>query len=365
MDGILVYQHIRALLEDGAIASCNPAVSPAQVQPASLDLRIGTLGYRVRSGFLPETATVAERLEETTLYTFDVTDGAVLEKGHCYVFPLLERIEKPLPYTIRANPKSSTGRLDLFTRLLGDHCGRFEMLPPGYTGPLYLEVVPRSFPVKLQTGTSLSQIRFAAGDAVLSDDALRAEYERSPLLFRDDGSPIPLGEVRIDDGLCMGICLSNDRDVQGPIGYEARRYSRVLDVSATGAHDWRDFFKPIEPSHDGHLIVEPEEFYIFASKERVRIPRHLAAEMAAYDVGIGELRTNYAGFFDNGFGGAQGTRAVLEVRPHDVPFLVEDGQVFFKLQFFKSLEEPDVAYGDAKLESHYQGQGLRLSKHFA
>ncbi len=364
MDGILVYQHIRALLEDGALASCNPAIAPAQVQPASLDLRIATRGYRVRSGFLPENATVADRLEESTLYTFDVTDGHVLEKGHCYVFPLLEHVEKPLPYTIRANPKSSTGRLDLFTRLLADHCGRFEQAPPEYTGPLYLEVVPRSFPVRLQTGTSLSQIRFAAGNAMLTDDELRAEYEREPLLFRDDGSPIPVDEAKIDDGLCMGVALKRDKDVTGAVGYQARKYSAVLDMSETDAHDWFEFFDAIEEPKRGRMIVEPEEFYIFASKERIRVPRHLAAEMTAYDVGIGELRTNYAGFFDNGFGGSTGTRAVLEVRPHDVPFLVEDGQVFFKLQFFRTLEDPDVAYGDARLESHYQGQGLRLSKHF-
>lgn len=364
MDGILVYQHIRALLEDGAIASVNPAISPSQVQPASLDLRLGTIGYRVRSGFLPETTTVAERLEEMTLYTFDVTDGAVLEKGHCYVFPLLERIEKPLPYQIRANPKSSTGRLDLFTRLLADRCGRFETVPPDYTGPLYLEVVPRSFPVRLRTGCSLSQIRFAQGDSVLSDDELRAEYERAPLLFHADGSPIPVEQARIDGGLCMGVGLRRDADLTGPIGYQARSYSSILDMGNVDAHDPLEFFDAIEAPRKHRLIVEPEEFYIFASKERVRIPRHLAAEMTAYDVGIGELRTNYAGFFDNGFGGEKGTRAVLEVRPHDVPFLVEDGQVFFKLQFFRTLEEPDVAYGDARLESHYQGQGLRLSKHF-
>ena len=363
MHGILVYQQIRELLDSGALQS-NPAIAPAQIQPTSLDLRLATRGYRVRSGFLPATAPVDEFLDGSTLYTFDLGDGAVLEKGHCYIIPLLERIERPLQYLIRANPKSSTGRLDLFTRLLADRCGRFEEVPAGYTGPLFLEVVPRSFPVRVRSGLSLCQIRFVEGNAMLTDDELRAEYERQPLLLRDDGEPIPLDHVNIDRGLTMGVALRADRDLRGPIGYVARRYTNVLDMMGDGAHDPRAFFETIQPPADGRLVVEPEEFYIFASKERVRIPRHLAAEMNAYDVGIGELRTNYAGFFDTGFGGDHGTRAVLEVRPHDVPFLVEDGQVFFRLQFFKTLSEPAICYGDGPLGSHYQTQGLKLSKHF-
>jgi dCTP deaminase len=362
-NGILVYQQIRALIDSGALSS-TPAIAPTQIQPSSLDLRLATRGYRVRSGFLPENVRVADRLEEVSLYAFDLADGAVLEKGHCYVVPLLERIERPLPHLIRANPKSSTGRLDLFTRLLADRCGRFETVPPGYTGPLYLEIVPRSFPVKVRTGLSLCQIRFSEGRSSLSDDELREEHARNPLLFDDAGRPLPPDRLRIDHGLMMGIALRRDRDLQGPVGYVAKRYTGVVDMQNEGGHDPSAFFDAIAESKNGQLIVAPEEFYIFASKERVRVPRHLAAEMAAYDVGIGELRTNYAGFFDNGFGGEQGTRAVLEVRPHDVPFLVEDGQVFFKLEFFRTQQLPDVAYGEAQLSSHYQGQALKLSKHF-
>lgn len=363
MDGILVYQQIRDLIQQGHLVS-NPPIAPAQIQPSSLDLRLATRGYRVRSGFLPENCRVADRLEETTLYTFDLADGAVLEKGHCYIVPLLERIERPMPWLVRANPKSSTGRLDLFTRLLGDHCGRFEQVAPGYTGPLYLEIVPRSFPVKVRTGLSLCQVRFGQGNAALSDDELRAEYRRGPLLFDDRGEPLPLDRVRIDDGLCMGVAIRADRDIRGPIGYVARRYAGVLDMAQENHHDWDDFFDAIPEPRLGRYIVEPEEFYVFASKERIRVPPHLAAEMVAYDVGIGELRTNYAGFFDNGFGGEHGTRAVLEVRPHDVPFLLEDGQVFFKLRFFRTQQKPEVVYGDKRLSSHYQGQALKLSKHF-
>jgi len=362
-NGILVYQQIKALIERGALTS-SPAIAPTQIQPSSLDLRLATRGYRIRSGFLPENVRVADRLEEMTLYAFDLTDGAVLEKGHCYIIPLLEQIAEPLPHLIRANPKSSTGRLDLFTRLLADRCGRFETVPPGYTGPMFLEIVPRSFPVRVRTGLSLCQIRFSDGQASLTDDELRAEHGRSPLLFDDRGEPLPANKLRIDRGLMMGVALRKDRDIQGPIGFVAKRYTGIVDMQEEGGHDAADFFTPLPEAKDGRLIVEPEEFYIFASKERIRVPRHLAAEMVAYDVGIGELRTNYAGFFDNGFGGEKGTRAVLEVRPHDVPFLLEDGQVFFKLEFFKTQQIPDVVYGDRRLSSHYQGQALKLSKHF-
>lgn len=361
--GILVYQQIRALIADGALSS-SPTIAPTQIQPSSLDLRLATRGYRVRSGFLPENVRVADRLEEMQLYTFDLTDGAVLEKGHCYIVPLLERIEKPLPYLVRANPKSSTGRLDLFTRLLADRCGRFETVPPGYTGPLFLEIVPRSFPVRVRTGLSLCQIRFSFGPSALSDDELRAEHARSPLLFDDRGVPLPADKLRIDRGLMMGIALRQDRDIQGPVGYVAKRYTNIVDMQNEGSHDADAFFEPIAEPRNGRIVVEPEEFYVFASKERIRVPKHLAAEMVAYDVGIGELRTNYAGFFDNGFGGELGTRAVLEVRPHDVPFLLEDGQVFFKLEFLRTMEPPEIVYGDRRLSSHYQGQSLKLSKHF-
>ena len=363
MSGILVYQQIRDLIKSGALAS-TPGISESQIQPSSLDLRLATRGYRVRSGFLPENCRVADRLEEMTLYAFDLTDGAVLEKGHCYIVPLLERIDQPLEQLIRANPKSSTGRLDLFTRLLADNCGRFETVAPGYTGPLYLEIVPRSFPVKVRTGLSLCQIRFSDGQASLTDDELRAEHERSPLLFDDKGQPLGADQLRLDNGLMMGIATRRDHDITGPIGFVAKRYTSIINMEDENGHDADAFFEPLQEPQGGRLIVEPEEFYIFASKERIRIPNHLAAEMCAYDVGIGELRTNYAGFFDNGFGGEQGTRAVLEVRPHDVPFLLEDGQVFFKLEFFKTQEPPEVIYGDHRLSSHYQGQALKLSKHF-
>ena len=280
------------------------------------------------------------------------------------MLPLLEQVRRPIDCTIRANPKSSTGRLDIFTRLLADHSGRFETAPPGYVGPLYLEVVPRSFPIRVRTGQSLTQIRFVRGNPELTDRELRAEYERSPLLWRDARTPIPAEQVLFDGGLSMRLALARDADVSGPVGYEALSHTAVVDLQMERHYDWRQFFRAIEAPPRSRMIVQPEAFYIFASKERVRVPRHLAAEMAPYDVGMGELRTNYAGFFDNGFGGANGTRAVLEVRAHDVPFLVEDGQIFFRLRFYRGVESPEFAYGEGGLGSHYQGQSLRLSKHF-
>jgi dCTP deaminase len=359
--GILVRQQIQALIRDQAIQAPLP-IEDSQIQPASLDLRLGTHCHRIRTGFLPERCTVEERLEELTLFRFELGEGAVLERGHCYLVPLLEHVDLPPGLHAQSNPKSSTGRLDIFTRLLADHTDRFETVPKGYRGPLYLEVVPRSFSIRLKTGLALNQLRFAEGQARIEGEELFQLHQESPLLFDDSGRPIDIPRKAVDSGLTMGIALAPDEEIGDIIGWRARRYTDVLDLSREKAYEPLDFFEPIHAPRDGRLIVEPEEFYIFASKERVRVPPHLAAVMAPYDVGIGELRTNYAGFFDNGFGEPRGTRAVLEVRPHDVPFLVEDGQAFFKLDFFHCLDIPERLYGlDG---SHYQGQALKLSKHF-
>ncbi len=359
--GIFARQQIRQLVDEGALLA-EPPIEERQLQPASLDLRLGTRCHRVRTGFLPEKCTVQERLDELTLFTFDLHEGAILERGHCYVVPLLESAKLPADVLAQSNPKSSTGRLDIFTRLLADRTDRFETLPAGYEGPLFLEVLPRSFSIRLQTGLCLNQLRFLRGKPELSREELLSVHRETPLLFDDRGEPIR-GEAAIqEDGLTMGVALASDEEIGDIIGYRARRYTDVLDMTQDGTHDPLDFCEPIPAPKDGRFIVEPEEFYIFASKERVRVPKELAAVMLPYDVGIGELRTNYAGFFDNGFGDPTGCRAVLEVRPHDVPFLVEDGQAFFRLQFYHSLAVPDRSYGEGG--SHYQGQALKLSKHF-
>jgi dCTP deaminase len=363
-DGILVHREIRDLLESGAVRASVP-VRPEQIQPASLDLRLGEYAVRVRTGFLPENDTVERRLEDLSLYRFDLRAGGVLEKGQIVLVPLLEEVHLPERLRARANPKSSTGRLDLFTRIVADRASRFDELPEGTRGRLWVEVAPRSFPVRVRTGTSLNQIRFFRGESSLDDAGVRALYERTPLLYGDDGRPLPADAVRFDgDG---GIFLRIRLRGEGPVGFRAKPFSGIVDLSATGAHDPSDFWEPVFAPRRS-LIVEPEAFYILASSERVVVPPDHAAEMLPYDVGIGELRTNYAGFFDNGFGWNRtpkpGTRAILEVRAHDVPFLVEDEQVFFRLKYFRTTETPDVLYGQAEARSSYADQDLTLSKHF-
>ncbi len=363
--GILVDHQIEELIASGAIRGDEP-VGPGQIQPASLDLRLGSHGYRIRSGFLPEDGPIEKKLEKLMLYPVDLERGVVLEIGQAYLFPLVESLALPASLSARSNPKSSTGRLDLFTRIITDRSSRFDDIAAGYHGPVYLEVVPRSFPVRVRPGLTLNQIRFFDGPCEVQDKELRAEHERAPLLFDRGGEPFSSERIVFDDGLVMRVGLqgSTPADV---IGYRARRYTPIVDLAEVGALAIDEFWEPIRTS-DSSLILEPEEFYIFASRDRVRVPPHLAAEMVAYDVGMGELRTNYAGFFDNGFGHGrgelQGTAAVLEVRPHDVPFLIEDNQVFFKLKFYRTKSQPRRLYGDASLGSSYQGQGLRLSKHF-
>jgi dCTP deaminase len=361
--GILVAQQLRQLIEGGVVRAEAP-VEERQLQPASLDLRLGRVAYRVRTGFLPERCTVEERVRELSLYELPLEDGAILERGHCYLVPLEESLALPADLDIwaQSNPKSSTGRLDVFTRLLADRCSRFESVPRGYAGPLWLEILPRSFSVRVQRGLCLNQLRFFAGRPELSREELLAWHDEAPLLFDDRGQPLAFASHSLENSLTMGVALAPDAEIGDVVGWRARRYTGAVDMTQERAHDPLEFFEPIRAPRDGRYIVEPEEFYIFASKERVRIPAELAAVMLPYDVGIGELRTNYAGFFDNGFGEPSGTRAVLEVRPHDVPFLVEDGQAFFRLAFYHAQELPERSYGQGG--SHYQGQALELSKHF-
>jgi dCTP deaminase len=363
-EGILVDREIRELWDRGAIRAGTPQ-ERGQVQPSSLDLRLGAVAHRIRAGFLPEEETVAERLEELTLDTLDLAKGAVLETGGIFLIPLLERLALPAEISARSNPKSSTGRLDLFTRVLIDRNARFDDVPGGYRGDLFIEVAPRSFPVRARTGDRLTQQRFFRGNCALTDAELRALAEMETLAFDEAGKAIPASKLLFDGdgGLAFRLQLSG----RAAVGFRARRFTGVIDLASEGSCDPAEFWDPVF-SRRGSLIVEPEQFYIFASKERIRIPVGYAAEMLPIDVGVGELRTNYAGFFDPGFGGhvdgVAGTPAILEVRPHDVPFLVEDGQVFFRLRFFRCTSEPTVPYGEAAAGSHYGRQRLALAKQF-
>ncbi len=375
--GILPYQDIKRLIAARTIEA-SPPIEDRQIQPASLDLRLGHKAYRLISSFLPELSTISSRLNvldfyqsDLVMYEMDLTGGAILEKGHVYLVPLLETLKLPNTIRARANPKSTTGRLDVFTRIVTDLNAGFDEIRAGYRGPLFLEVVPRSFAIKVRTGQSLNQIRFVRGEATVTDTMLRTLHRRTPLLYHNDPSRKAVGnrDFRAEHGLFLRIDLKgDDRTDSRVIGYRAKKNSHVIDLSKVGHYAAGDFWEPLHRHRHDSLLLEPEEFYILASKERIRVPAGYAAEMVAYEAACGELRTHYAGFFDPGFGyGARGeikgTQVVLEVRPHDVPFLIHDGQTFFKVVYDRMQDAPEQLYG-VGLGSSYQQQALTLSKHF-
>lgn len=377
--GILPYQHLKDFVANGLIWADLP-IEDRQIQPASLDLRLGTKAYRLLSSFLPEQTDITSRLNvmdlyqsDLVMYEIDLTQGAILEKGHVYLVPLLEHLKLPPKIRGRANPKSSTGRLDIFTRVITDLNVGFDEIRPGYSGPLYLEVVPRSFTIRVQTGLALNQLRLISGRPVVSDSDLRTLHRKTPLLFHNGeperpNQPLASREARINQGLFLRIDLQGS-DVRGGtiVGYRAKKNSHVVDLSKIGHYAAMDFWEPIARHPKTTMLLEPEEFYILASKERIQVPAGYASEMVAYEAACGELRTHYAGFFDPGFGVTRGprkgTQVVLEVRPHDVPFLIHDGQTFFKVIFERMAAPPTQLYG-AAIGSSYHAQGLTLSKHF-
>ncbi len=365
-DGILIDAELRAELgrRIRPVAGA-PSIDPAQVQPASLDLRLGPVAHRIRAGFLPEHAGIEDRL--ATLATSRVSlekDGGVLERGLVYLIPLEEELELPDDWYGRFNPRSSTGRCDLFTRVLVPGHPRFDETPRGFEGRPWIEVAPLSFPVRLRRGDRLTQLRLQRGPSGLSREELIAAHGRTPLAH-DGDRPLRADELRFDDD--GSLLLRVGLEGRDPCGWRAARNTEVVRFAEHGVHDAADFWEPLR-SRQGRCVLEPESFYIFASKERVTVPPDLAAEMLPIDVGIGELRNNYAGFFDPGFGwsetGAGGTPAVLEVRAHDVPFLVEDGQVFFRLRYFRLAGTPRAIYGAGRDGPSYRGQDLTLARPF-
>lgn len=388
--GILPVQKLKLLHELGIISSDEKyPILEDQFQPNSIDLRLGEVAYRVRCSFLPENDTVHDKVEKLRMYEVPITDGAVLEQNCVYIIPLLEKLKMPRSnatiqkalfngneeasevklgsvetLSAKANPKSSTGRLDVFTRVITDYSHRFEEITPGYEGGLYLEVVPKSFSIKVKTGQRLNQLRVRHGFEVLSDQDLLRVHGSDPLLFNEEQKPVSMEKIKVNQGLFMSVHLKGKKGEI--IGYKAKKHNNYIDLDHIGHYEVDEFWEPIYANQNDQLILEPEAFYIFASKERIRVPAHLACEMMAYDTGSGELRTHYAGFFDSGFGGSvedKGARAVLEVRSHDVPFMIEDGQTMFSMQFEPNAERPDFVYGD-EIESNYQGQDLKLGKHF-
>lgn len=357
--GILPDSAISALFDRGHLKS-EAALDVDQIQPASLDLRLGATAFRVRASFMPgPDHLVADKLDRLRLHVIDLTEGAVLETGCVYIVPLLESLDLPLGLSASANPKSSTGRLDIFTRVITDHAQEFDKVPPGYRGPLYLEISPRTFPVVVRRGSRLSQIRFRVGHALLSEVDLKRLHDSDMLVASD--------KVNVSGG---GIALSIDLKGTGPdglIGYRGKHHTAVIDVDAKNVHDMHDFWEPLYSRGRDELILDPDEFYILVSREAVHVPPLFAAEMTPFDPLVGEFRVHYAGFFDPGFGhadaGGGGSRAVLEVRSHEVPFILDHGQIVGRLVYEHMLERPEGLYGTG-VGSNYQAQGLKLSKHF-
>jgi dCTP deaminase len=361
--GVLPSQAIEKMVAEGRIRSRVP-VRADQIQPSSIDLRLGSEAFRVRASFLAGgAATITSKLEQYRLHTLDLTRPAVLEKGCVYIVPLQEELALPANISGKANPKSSTGRLDIFTRLITDEGRQFEIVPAGCQGRLFAEVVPRTFSVVVREGERLSQLRLFQGDYAPSDVLLRQLENEETLVYLPDDTR---GEANIQNGLRLSVDLAGD-PADGIIGYRAKKHAPLIDLARVQYYDIDEFWDPIRRNDSHTLILDPEDFYILASRERVRIPALYAAEMVPFDATIGEFRIHYAGFFDPGFGygsgDINGTRAVLEVRSHEVPFIMEDGQVVASLVFERLLERPRLLYGEG-IGSSYQRQGLKLSKHF-
>ena len=358
--GVLPSQALREAIQQGIIGAAEP-ITDDQVQPASLDLRLGSVAYRVRASFLPgRHATVKQRLDTVEMHAIDLTKGAVFERHCVYIVPLLEQVQLRRRLSAMANPKSSTGRLDVFARLITDYGTEFDRVEESYAGPLYAEISPRAFSVRVRTGTRLMQLRLRRGAPTASDTALRRLHETVGLV---DSAP---GEENIKGGLAFTVDVQGD-PVTGIVGYRARRHAGLIDTDLINHYDPADFWEPIHARGGSGIILDPNDFYILASRESVVVPSDHAAEMLAYDSLVGEFRVHYAGFFDPGFGAAEtggaGSRAVLEVRAHEVPFLIEDGQTVGRLVYERLTARPDKLYGTA-IGSTYQRQGLQLGKQF-
>jgi len=354
--GILPSHILRRVLARKMIVAAD-AIEDVQIQPASIDLRLGTTAYRVRASFLPGASTVQEKLETLSSHAIDLTHGAVLETGCVYVVPLLESLNLPHRVSGVANPKSSTGRLDVFTRLITDRAQSFDRVEAGYNGPLFAEITPRTFPVLVRKGSRLNQLRLRHGSPPFTDTEMRRLHDVHPLVT---------GEADIENGLALTVDLKGQAGA-AHVGWKAKRHTGVIDVDERNVLDPLDYWDPVHASREGSIVLDPDEFYILASREAVAIPPDFAAEMVPFNPLVGEFRVHYAGFFDPGFGFEPGrppnARAVLEVRSREVPFILEHGQIIGRLAFERLTDPPPEVYGEG-LGSNYQRQGLKLSKHF-
>ena len=361
--GILPSQEISNLIARGHIRA-TPAINPDHIQPASLDLRLGDMAHRVRASFLPgPNATVADKIKDLRMARIDLTGAPVLEKDCVYIIPLVEELSLPDNISGRANPKSTTGRLDIFTRLITDYGTEFDSVPQGYKGKLYAEVVSRTFTVALRAGMRLSQLRFVQGSPRSGDNTIKDLDQEEPLVYLDEGSPV---KAQLQRGLRITVNLEAAEPGE-IIAYKAKRYAPAIELDRVNYYSTEEFWEVRHQNANKNLILEPGDFYILASRERVRVPPDFAAEMVPFDPSDGEFRIHYAGFFDPGFGYGsseiKGTRAVLEVRAHEVPFLMEHGQLVGRLNYMHLLSRPEKIYG-TNIGSSYQHQVLTLSKQF-
>ena len=360
LTGILPAQWLEhAVRVTKEIFSLDDPIQNDQFQPASLDLRLGPKAYRVRASFLPGKSTVREKLEQLTMHEMDISQGGVLERGCVYIVPLLEHLALRRRTSARGNPKSSTGRLDIFTRLITDRGTEFDTVREQYKGPLYAEVSPRTFSILVRKGSRLGQLRIRRGSPAASDESMRR-------LLRDQQVDGSINEEDIRSGVPVTVDVMGEQ-TKGLIGYRAKSHAGLIDIDRVRHYEVADFWEPVLAPKRGGLVLDPAEFYILASRDAVRVPPNYAAEMIAYDTLVGEFRVHYAGFFDPGFGHANangsGSRAVLEVRSYEVPFIIEHGQTVGRLTYERLIDTPNRLYG-AGSRSNYQGQGIALSKHF-
>jgi dCTP deaminase len=356
--GILPSHILKRLIRGRREVLATDEILEEQIQPASVDLRLGSVAYRIRASFLPGKDTkVADKLADLAIHKIDLTEGAVLETHCVYLVPLIERLELSFRVSGTANPKSSTGRLDVFTRLITDHGQSFDHVAEGYHGPLYAEISPRTFPLLVRKGSRLNQLRLRHGSPQFTDTQLKRLHEEVGLVD---------GPADIEGGLALTVDLRGE-SVTRQVGWRARRHAGVIDVDMRNTYDPLDFWDPIYSRRGESIVLDPDEFYILASREAVSIPPEYAAEMMPFNPLVGEFRVHYAGFFDPGFGheagAGRGARAVLEVRSREVPFVLEHGQTIGRLVFERLTDPPSLVYGSA-MGSHYQRQGLKLSKHF-
>ena len=361
--GTLPSQTIQELIRIGRI-SARSEIAEDQIQPASIDLRLGPVAYRVRASFLPgQHSTVEKKIAELQIEKLDLTKPTVFDKGSVFIVPLLEEVSLPADILAKANPKSTTGRLDIFTRLISDYGAEFDWVRKGYTGKLYAEVVSRTFTVTVGVGTKLNQLRFIRGNPPYTDNMLMELDEKETLVFEDEDNPV---QANIDRGLRISVDLRGNGDTE-IVAHKAKKHAPAIDLSKKSFYEESEFWEPIHAPAAGGIVLDPGDFYLLASREKVRVPPTLAAELVPYDPSIGELRVHYAGFFDPGFGyglsDIPGTKAVLEVRAHEVPVLIEDRQIIGRLLYSRMMGRPEKVYG-ISIGSSYQKQGAMLSKQF-